>query len=411
MHESIKPAFKRLFDAQTHWHNANKQYFNPSAFRLVINSCIQELRNVTFVLQSNKRGIEGFDEWYEPWQEKMRANKSLKWLVLARNHIVKQGDLELKSILRIEVIGSYLEGEVSIFENDYEPSLSNKEIFQKTLDCGMPKEVLKNSYVKLQRKWVDSNYTEHELLELLGICWTAVADLLLDAPNSEMDETTKQLKTAKITPCMYQGSEARSIWLKVQGNDLIPTQMHQESIDITKSDIDYAKKRYEDSPLIHKRSAPANFKEICELFFEQAKYILKKDGHHVHLVAIFVDSSVVEMKELRNEDQADKFRTIRLIASEIEKIGADQFLMISEAWTASFDPNHPYRHASDSPERGEVLNLVGAARSGEGYLFSVPFTREGKNIEYGEMSVNGIEGINIIQPIISVWKKSNENKS
>jgi hypothetical protein len=74
MHESIKPASKRLFDAQTHWHNANKEYFNPSTFSLHMNSCIQELRNVTFLLQSNKRGIEGFDEWYEPWQERMRAN-------------------------------------------------------------------------------------------------------------------------------------------------------------------------------------------------------------------------------------------------------------------------------------------------------------------------------------------------
>ncbi len=318
--------------------------------------------------------------------------------------------MELKSVLRIEVIGSYLEGEVSIFEQDYESSLSNEEIFQKTLDCGMPKEVLENSYVKLQRKWIDSNYPEHELLELLGICWTAVSDLLLDAPNSEMDEA-EQLKTGELPPCMYQGSEARSIWVKVQGSDLVPTQMHQESVDFTQSDIDYVKERYGDLPLAQTKIAPTNFKEVCELFFKQAKQVLKKDGFHHHLVAIFVDSNLVELKELRNEDQADKFRTIRLIASEIEKIGANQFLMISEAWTAPFDPNHPHRHASDSPDREEVLNLVGATKSGEGYWFSVPFTRKGDEVEYGDISVKGIEGINIIQPIIFVWNKSHENKS
>lgn len=410
MQESLKPAFKRLFDAQAHWHKANEEYFSPNTFRLAINSCIQELRNVTFVLQSNKRGIEGFDKWYEPWQEIMRANKSLKWLVSARNYIVKQGDLELKSILRIEVIGSYLDGEVSIFEQDYEPNISNKKIFQKILDCGMPKEVLENSYVKLQRKWVDSNYPEYELLELLGICWTAVFDLLRDAPNAERDES-KKLNNVKLPPCMYQGSEARSICMKVQGKDLVPTKIHQESIKIEQSDIEEAKKKYGDSPLFQNKIEPTNFKEACESLFEQAKYILKKDKYHVHLVVIFVNSVVAGMKELQNEDQADKFRTIRLIASEVEKIGANQVIMISEAWSAPFDPNHPHRPASKSPKRKEILNLVGATESGEGYSFAVPFTRKGNEIEYGEMSVNGIEGINIIQPIISIWKNGNKNKS
>ena len=80
MNEAIKPAFKRLFDAQSHWHSAHKSYFDPSSFRIAVNSCIQELRNVTFVLQNNKRDIDEFDAWYEPWQEKMRANKSLHWI-------------------------------------------------------------------------------------------------------------------------------------------------------------------------------------------------------------------------------------------------------------------------------------------------------------------------------------------
>lgn len=410
MNEAIKPAIKRLFDAQAHWHNANKQYFDPNAFRMLINSCIQELRNVTFVLQSNKRGIEGFDEWYEPWQDRMRANKSLRWLVSARNYIVKQGDLELKSMLRIEVIGSYLAGEVKIFEQDYEVNISSKDIFQKTIDSGMPKEVLENSYVKLQRKWIDSNYPDYELLELLGICWTAVAELLFDAPGATDDEISR-INEARIPPCMYQGSETRSIWMKVQDDDLVPTQMHQESITITKADAEKSKERYGDSPLFNKKINPTNLKELCELFLEQAKFVLKKDEYHVHLVVIFVDSKIVAIKELRNEDQADKYRTLRLVASEMEKIGANQFLMVSEAWTAPFDPNYPHRHAADSPDRQESLNLIGVNKSGEGYFFILPFSRVVEGITYGEVSVNGIEGLNIIQPIVSIWEKSNQNKS
>lgn len=86
MHTSIEPAFRRLFDAQTQWHSAMESYFDPNKFRISVNACIQELRNVTFVLQNNKQGIENFDDWYNPWQDKMRKNQSLKWLVSARNH-------------------------------------------------------------------------------------------------------------------------------------------------------------------------------------------------------------------------------------------------------------------------------------------------------------------------------------
>lgn len=404
----IKPAFKRLFDAQAHWHDAAAKYFEPRGFRISINSCIQELRNVTFVLQSNKKQIDGFDDWYQPWQEKMRANNSLRWLVSARNHIVKKGDLELNSILRIEVIGSYLAGEVSIFEKVFNPYLSNEEIYQQTLECGLPKVVFENSYIKLERRWVDKNYSDYELLSLLGVCWTAVMELLLDAPGSE-NEHKQQIKAVRIPPCMYQDSEARSIWMKVEDNGLVPTAMHQEPLDLEESNIDELKVRYNESPLLQEHSVPRNFREQCELFFNQAKFMLQKDGYHVHLVAIFVDSKLAELKQLINEDQSDKYRTIRLVASEIEKIGANQFLMISEAWTAPFNPEFPYRHASQSPDRKEILTLVGATSDGEGYSFTIPFERKNDEIVYGQQQIGGIEGLNIIQPILSVW--NNETKS
>lgn len=404
MHESIKPAFKRLFDAQAHWHNANKEYFTPNLFRMAINSCIQELRNVTFVLQSNKRSIDGFDAWYKPWQERMRANKSLKWLISARNHIVKQGDLELNSMLRIEIIGSYLENEVPIFEHKYEPNLTNQDIFQEILNTDLPQEVFEQAYIKLERKWIDKNYPEYELLKLLGICWSEVAELLLDAPNPELDSEKEYLKGTKIPPCMYLSSESHSIWMKIRNNELIPTEIIEEPIDLNDSNIEDIKNRYGNSPLLQKRKNSTNFKEICELFFEQAKYVLKKDGYHVNLVAIFVNSELAELKELRNEDQTDKYRAMRLLASDVEKIGATEFVMVSEAWTAPFDPKFPYRPAVESPDRSEVLNLIGISKAEENYLFSIPFTNNEGKIELGESDCRGVEGINIIQPILSVWK-------
>jgi len=411
MSEPIKPALRRLFDAQSHWHNANESYFDPNKFRIAINSCIQELRNVTFVLQKNKHQIKGFKEWYEPWQEVMKANTSLRWLVGARNHIVKKGDLSLNSILRIEVIGSYREDEVPIFEESYEPNSSNSDIYNKIIDCDLPREVFKKSYVKVERRWVDKNYPEFELLELLTTCWSAVADLLMDAPGTEINKQEKPLRSAKHPPCMYKGSETRSCWMKIDGENLVTSVIKQEEIDLKIRDIEVLRDRYGNLPMFQPQAKRHTFKSLCNMFFKTAMGVLKSDKYHIHLAIIFVNNEPVKITEFRNEDQADKYRTMRLIASEIEQIGADSFIMISEAWTAPYDPKFPHRSASESPEKSEILSLVGISDDGEGYVLSVPFTRKDEEIIYGHPYSSGIEGMNIIEPIISVWKKHKKEKS
>jgi len=402
MNKAIKPAFTRLFDAQQHWHDADKGYFDPRQFRIAINSCIQDLRNVTFLLQSNKRSIDGFDNWYVPWQEKMRANPSLRWLVSARNRIVKQGDLDLNSVLRVEIIGSYKDGDFPIFEKSYDSKLTNKELFEAIPNNGLPKEVLEHSYIKLERRWVDQNYDEHELLELLSTCWIAVAQLLSDAPDAGVES----MKSSSLPPCMYKGSEARSIWMKVQGDNLIPTHLYTKTVEITDTVIDEIKEKYPESPLLQTDNIPSNFKGTCERMFKQATYLLQKDGYHIHLAVIFKESKQVNVIEIANDDRADKYRTMRHIASEIEKVGADEFLMISEAWRAPFDPVHPNRHPVDSPDRNEVLTLVGLTQSGEGYSYTAPFTRNGKEIKFSQTELinHSIEKMSILQPIVSVWQ-------
>lgn len=403
MHDAIKPAFRRLFDAQKHWHHANQSYFDPESFRISVNSCIQELRNVTFVLQSNKRQIPDFDAWYKPWQERMRQNELLRWLVEARNRIVKQGDLELNSILRIAIIGSYLENEVPKFERLYDPNISNDDILKVVMACGLSKDIIEESYIKIERRWVDKNYQSDELLKLLAICWSKVSELLFDAPSEGIEDLKNQLSSCKLPPCMYQGSETHSTWMKIHDNKLIPTKLENYVLDPSQIDDDKIKERYKDSPLFTQPDKPSNFKETCELLFNQAMYVLKKDGYHVHLAMIFVNSIPAHITEIHNEDQLDKYRSMRLLASEIEKIGGNQFVMISEVWRASYDPEQPYKKASESSDRSEVLSLLGVTRDGEGLSFTVPFTRNDGDIEFGELEKCGISGFNIIQPILSVW--------
>ena len=95
---SLLGVHNRLNEVHKFWHDMLLGYQNPENFRISLNAAIQALRNVTFLLQSNKSTISDFDEWYEKYRDVMKSDEILKWLHQARNIIVKQEDLELHSV-------------------------------------------------------------------------------------------------------------------------------------------------------------------------------------------------------------------------------------------------------------------------------------------------------------------------
>src|SRR5437867_12907835 len=90
-------AHRRLTAAHRLWHQAESSYPDPDGFCTNLNACIQALRSVTWVLQKGKRQIPQFGDWYARWQERLRADPIMRWLVDARNRIEKEGDLETRS--------------------------------------------------------------------------------------------------------------------------------------------------------------------------------------------------------------------------------------------------------------------------------------------------------------------------
>lgn len=114
-------AISRLHEAYRLWHQAAKYYASPEEFRTYLNACIQALRNVTFVLQKQKSEIDNFKEWYAQWQNALKADKIMTWCVAARNRIVKQGDLETRSIALASYVASYLEAPKHEFEVEAYP--------------------------------------------------------------------------------------------------------------------------------------------------------------------------------------------------------------------------------------------------------------------------------------------------
>ena len=149
---------KRWLDCWNLWINCANNYYNPESFRLNLNSCIQALRNITWILQKSKNYIPRFNEWYEKHQSQMINDNILKWLKISRNRIVKEGDLILHSKAKIAIV-----------RNWFEPPSIEMEIppFTKTSDFVkvISKKIsIKPSYLeailRIERKWVDSELPE-----------------------------------------------------------------------------------------------------------------------------------------------------------------------------------------------------------------------------------------------------------
>src|SRR5882762_8060466 len=106
--DAVTPWYKRLKDLRQLIYQADQTYFEPDLFRLNVNNAIQTARTVTFMIQKNKETIKDFDAWYgrnvlEPFSQ----DRIMKWLKESRNHIEKEGDLDINSRCDLETIFSY----------------------------------------------------------------------------------------------------------------------------------------------------------------------------------------------------------------------------------------------------------------------------------------------------------------
>lgn len=406
-------AYKRLFDARTHWVRALDAYFSPDDFRIEINACIQALRNVTFVLQADKSEIPNFDVWYSGWQRKMRADEKMRWSVEARNTIVKAKDLELHSKLKAFLIGSYLENEIPNIQFDYSPQISTKQILDEIKKKGIREQNLKNSQLKIERRWVINEFPDSEFLSLLSHCWTFLSRVLSDLPN--LESTSRAAGGWGLPPCMIDDGEYRSIWIKVATGEIsnLDTNLSQS---INKQDFDKELKKqviekYGLNSFSASKKSGDDFQDRANTYFEVAKNALRIDGYHMFIVMLFTKNNHAIFLDLRPEDQSDKYRMWRSIASEVKRIRASSMICISEVWTATLTSGDRFQHAAESPNRKEALNLISASEDGRGLVLSAPFERINGKIVIGQTNESDLAGVNAIAPILAAWEEMRSDRN
>lgn len=410
----LNSAERRLLDCMNLLIEVKKNYFEPDLFRLSLNNCIQTLRTVTFVLQKQKGALQGFDEWYVSWQAKMSGDQVLRWLIKARNTIVKEGDLVTRSIAHASILESWtVEPKIKI---DVPPLIKTEEIAE-YLSTKIPnKDLLDVGILRIERKWIDSKLPETELFETLTHCYEILMLLLLDAHRSLLSEEDRfkcswfsHFSSIKklLPPCVIATDWDRSIWFDLKSGEFC----HPEHVNVNLMEKKQLLKHYPEFPEIIKGTKkPINLKDEVELCFKQAKYLLLKDGHHLPIVILGYPDGKKGIRSLTLEDRTAKHLLYRQLAVDIEKTGANSVIFINETWVAPNDKKRKFIHAVDSPKRRESLMIVAADSYGKVFAREILFVKDedGKIIFGEEREIDEITP-NFLAPILKVWTKNKQH--
>ena len=410
----LEPVHKRLEDLHRQWHAAQEAYFDAEAFRIAIQAAIQTSRTVSFILQSNKHIIPDFGNWYEKWQEEFRSIPLMRWMVDARNRIEKQGDLEVHSFIRAEIVASHL-NEGPAVQVPAELFDAPWKLVKNIPDSLLGSHIKKDGVLRIQRRWIENTLPDFELLDAVAIAYGHLSRLLNDAHrqvglpipesrNVETGELYDSEATQGRMPCMIGHGDLRylDVWL-ADGTRL---EFDRTTLELNRNDLkekgESIRKRYGlESQNIFGRLDKEE--EILNGLFKAARSILEKDGHHITIMFYFKGKAMLQITELRPAEHGQKYIMMRNAARDLVLKGADTVILIGEVWCAPYLPTDPYRRSADAPEREEALvaNLV--RKIGEPIQLSARMVRKDGRVTVEETQVHRGGAHFLFAPFYEAW--------
>lgn len=408
----ISNAHKRLLEAHRLWHQALEHYFEPEGFRTYLNACIQALRNLTFALQSEKKSIPNFDEWYLQWQERMRKDSMLKWLNDARVTVVHQRDLETKSTVKVTV-HNYLD--VAKTEFEVPLCLSSVDIAHFVANS-LPENLIRNCIAVIERRWIAEDMPKIELLDVIAYSYTFLFQMVKEAyeivgqsvQSCEIRDnlhpiSNEELKEGKFE-CLNISKELRT--KRISLNDFSELTPRTFKVPF-KSDLGIkAAKRYKVNP--EQLAMPNSFDKLNEV----ARKVLVKDKYHRSLFYLYVPEKGLQLVGIDPSDQVEKFAIMRRMADNVKQTGATAIVFISEIWmTTNIKAAFNGTPVEEIQEREEALTVTTVSSDGTYKSLLTKFTRGlmGNIKLEPTIEVDYADTIYFLEPILKVWNISSKS--
>ncbi len=374
----IPNTHSRLDQAHELWHQSLLHYEDPNGFLANLNSTVEALRNVTFMLQNEKQSIPQFDSWYSEWQERLRSDRVLSWLSSARTTVVHKSDLEIESY----AIGTVHNNQTfADMTKRVHPVLSTAEAV-KLIAAGLPKEFHDARaflVLSIERKWSISDLQGEELLDALAHCYAILSQLVQSAHKVAGSSyyftghgNIKIDKFDRILPCMMLGRESRTVRLSLADNTLL-TPISEKRAPGAK-DIERAVEKYK---LVEGRDSidlTDDLIESARSILAMAKRILKKDKYHSWILFLRTPKGW-KIHQLIARDRQEKYAIIRHMATEIGAEAVDAVIEVSENWIIPEADLESGELPEESKKRREAIAVTAFDSSGLCRSIIAPFRR------------------------------------
>jgi hypothetical protein len=385
----------------------------PDSFRMHLNSLIQGLRNVTFMVQKQKAELIGYEDWYTQFVKEITIKPLMRWAVKSRNRIVKESDLELLSEAKIRWVGNWVAKEERKFT--FPPRMSSKDMLRVIFsNPGNPRV----GVVTISRRWVDKALPDYELLHatrevflelsrLLHVAHAAAGVNLCALDQREPSCVTSAISVQPLA-CMDINSGLRQEHVDLEDGSGIDEVEHYIKRDERR--VEKANKRYGSFSV-----TAANPIEAAPQLMEAAQRVLQKDKCHMPMMWSYRDGKIVDMISPSFFDQNGKYLMFHRLADRVESLRADGVVLVIEAWWAPGDVRDAEGYTippRDREDRQEVLHVAAATRDGETLSLLAPFSRaESGEIAFGEVISGPDEEMGRLGPFLPIferWKQMDE---
>ncbi len=408
----------RLRQMHELWHEAAAAYSDPDEFTTKLNACVQAARSVTFVLKKEHSKSHGFEEWYAGCEARMRNDPLMRWLVKARNAIEKEGDLETQSEAVVSLaVGAHEQ----VLKTMQVPPLLPPELVAAAVDVGGLDDGLRRDGVMIvERRWTVAELADGELLDVLGHCYGVLATVVRDAHarlgvvmrtfggelhgsrHDRADHPTGRL------PCMTATGELRTAYWHLGLDSLLDYEVTATELDRDEASFEETRTRYGPALGSHRVYPGMPVEEQAEAMHRIGRHVLQVDGYHRTYAWLHAGDKPVAQLALDPEDQQDKAVKTRMLAADVDRLGADVVFYVAETWLAMpvppDDPRFKLR-AGERADRKEALVTYLLQRDGASVMWTSVFERdyEGK-ITFTEPSRSELDDLTIFEPVLRVWR-------
>lgn len=407
----------RLWQAHGLWHDALDAYADPDEFVVRLNSLIQALRTVTFVLQKELRHAPWFPNWYEERQRAMRADGRMRWLHDARNVVEKEGDLDTHSVAQVSVTSDLLDAPLQVV--DVDPSSTPHEIARHVHLGALPQRLRRDGVLVIERRWTVRELDGDEILDSLAYCYgrllrivreahtelgVSLLDCELEADNPCGHEAHAPHPSGRL-PCMLAGREARTARRRLASGALIEVQATPalgpppDPKELTKH---YGFADWE-------RVEPgSDLYEQARVRHEWGRRMLVADGYHQPIIWFHRGDTLVSQAAMHPEDQAAKHLMMERVATHADEISADGIIFSSEIWEAPVvdaDDERAVLRPHERSDREEAFVTYAFKRGAPCRVWHSLFTRSGSTIHLADVKSTIEEDVPFLRAFANMWKR------